>query len=447
MRVLFIALEFAPIQTTGAFRSVEFVKRLPSLGIKPTVLSVGANPSVFAGSRINSDLLTGIPPSVEIIGLVDAAPPSARGPLRRYLHLLMRGDDRFARRFSPDLRRRLPELSAQCAFDAVYVSAPPFGATDLGITAASILDLPLLIDMRDAWAEWASSPKTTYLHYLLEKRDEKRAFREAAKVLTVTDQLADIFRHAHPEIPPGRFEVVPNGTASIASIAPFSEPGQPKETIDVAYVGGFYYSPKQRMSLRRPQRWLQYDTGVEDWSYRSPKYFFKMWRELVEIAPATAARIRFHHIGNSPPWLLPMAAQYGVADRCILHGFAAKEEVPGILSGMSMLLATSMKRHVGSDFCLASKSFEYLESDRPIFAMVCDGSQRDFYEGAGGAIVVDPDESTEAAEAFLCYVRSPAPIQRDLAYLRRFSLDETAVALAGHLRSIVQAPCDSPQTR
>ena len=78
MRVLFIALEFAPIQTTGAFRSIEFVKRLPSLGIKPTVLSVGANPSVFAGSRINSDLLTGIPPSVEIIGLVDAAPPSAR---------------------------------------------------------------------------------------------------------------------------------------------------------------------------------------------------------------------------------------------------------------------------------------------------------------------------------------------------------------------------------
>ena len=445
MNVLFIALEFAPIQTTGAFRSIEFVKRLPGLGVEPTVLSVGPDPTVFAGSRLNTDLLDGIPPSVEIIGLQDSAPPPPRGPLRTYLHMLTRKDDRFARRFSPGLRERLSELVARRSFDLVYVSAPPFGASELGIIAAESLEVPLLIDMRDAWAEWASSPKTSYLHYLFERRDEKRAFHKASKVLTVTEQLADIFRGAHPEIPTTRFQVVPNGTSSLASIAPFSDPGPRRETIDIAYVGGFYYSPKRPRSLMRPHRMIQYDSGIEDWSYRSPKFFFKMWRTLTDSDPETAARIRFHHIGNPPPWLLSMAAEYGVADRCILHGFIAKADVAEILSKMSMLLATSMKRLVGSDFCLASKSFEYLESDRPVFAMVCEGSQRDFYKGSGGAIIVDPDDSEAAAEAFLDYVRSPAPIRRDLSFLRQFSLDETAASLVEHMRSTAQAVSQSVQ--
>ena len=56
-----------------------------------------------------------------------------------------------------------------------------------------------------------------------------------------------------------------------------------------------------------------------------------------------------------------------------------------------------MKRPGGLDYCLASKSFEYLASGKPTLAFVCAGAQKRFFEEVGGAMIFDPDDPRKSA--------------------------------------------------
>ena len=64
-----------------------------------------------------------------------------------------------------------------------------------------------------------------------------------------------------------------------------------------------------------------------------------------------------------------------------------KHELRLALDQMDLQLATSMKRPIGGDYCLASKSFDYLLARKPIVAVVTEGSQKDFLEASGAAVM------------------------------------------------------------
>ncbi|HNA42842.1 MAG TPA: hypothetical protein PLP81_12150, partial [Saprospiraceae bacterium] len=67
INILFLIAEFAPVNTTGNFRSLKFVKYLPDLGINPVVITLPAEEgaSLF-NAKLDNTLLDEIPPSVEI---------------------------------------------------------------------------------------------------------------------------------------------------------------------------------------------------------------------------------------------------------------------------------------------------------------------------------------------------------------------------------------------
>lgn len=430
--VLMIALQFAPVQTTGAFRSVEFVKRLPSLGIRPTVLTIEPEQaSVILGGRINPDLSKGLPKAVDVRFLREPRVLVNETKAAQLWRMLTSFNDTFERRFAPSLEATLTELpKEEHRFAAVYASAPPFGSTMLGMRAAQALGLPYILDMRDAWAQWSPSPSISRLHYARKLRDEAHVFAAADAIVSVTPELTNLFASSHPSLPRERFRTITNGISGVAGIPEAAEWSDDAATIDIGYVGSFYWTPPKRPSLRAPHRYLQYDPGTEDWSYRSPLPFFRAWVALDKLAPEIGNRLRFHHVGNTPDWLMPMAVEHGVADRCISHGQLPRQEVTDFLSRMTGLLATSMKRIGGLDYCLASKSFEYLASGKPVLAFVCPGTQKRFFEEVGGAMILDPDDPWGAASQLqaLAGRKRRFPIQKEP--LMAYDHDGTARQMA-----------------
>ncbi len=435
--VLMIALEFAPIQTTGAFRSIDFARYLPEQGFRPHVLTIEpeAGARMFGAPR-NAALLEGLPAAVSL----DYLEPPKSSPdtrFRRFLRIYGTFNDTFYSRLQSSLRSKLSALRAREPFKVVYVSAPPFGAAQLGELAASILGVPLVVDMRDAWSEWGMAPNPTYLHYMAKKHDERRAFRNAAAVVTVTERLADVFRKSHPSVSPTKFEVIHNGFNGPEFERSSLGIDLGKKTFDIVYVGSFYYQPASKRSAFRPQRYLNYRRGIEDWSYRSPLYFLRAWKKLADIAPHTAACIRFHYIGNAPDWLAPMIDEHGFARLSKLWGMVPKQEVGAILASMDAQLATSMKRPDGGDYCLASKTFDYFVARKPILAFVTEGSQKDFLLAGGASVFCEPDDPSGSAAAIKSLMEGKSRLQINGDFLNSFHRRKQTQRLASILTKVI----------
>lgn len=436
--IVMIALEFAPVQTTGAFRSIELAKYLPEFGYQPHVITIDPDDGArIFGARRNDALLNALPDTVKVHYIKPATPPRTEGRLERFVRVWTALNDGFSRRFRTALETKLAEISGEHRIEAVYASAPPFGAAELGALAARTLKTGWVLDMRDAWSQWGMAPYQTYLHYRARLADEARAFADATAVVTVTDRLADIFRKTHPSLPKGKFQVVANGFDG-SPFEPERLPAPPASgVVDIVYVGSFYYSPPKGSGWRHPHRWLQYTREHEDWSYRSPLYFFRAWRALARTDPAAAARIRFHHIGATPSWLDAMAAGHGVADQCKWWGMLPKQELAAALETMDLQLATSMKRDDGGDYCLASKTFDYLLARKPILAFVTEGSQQDFLRQSGAAVICDPDNTEGSARVLGDLIAKGADLDLDPGYLNQFHRREAARRMAAILDRVI----------
>jgi hypothetical protein len=439
INVLYIALEFAPVQTTGAYRSIDFARYLPDFGIMPHVLTVKPEDGERIFSTVsNAHLLEKLSPELSITYLVDQRPidPTHESKWQRSIRMYSSLDDTFYRRFNQSLKHVLTAALSSRRFDAVIASAPPFGATHLGMAASKLLQCPLILDMRDSWADFEYAPSTTLLHYHAKRLAERSAFGAADKIVTVTERLANVFRSSHEHVPFERFDVIANGfdgdafeQLEITCLA-----NQP--VFNIAYVGSYYYNPEEPVSLRHPHRLLHYSSGKEDWSYRGPQYFFRAWSRLISSNPEVGKRIRFHHIGKIPPFLDAMTKQYGVQQYCKAWGFVPKHQVGKLLDDMQALLATSMKRMDGGDYCLASKTFDYIMAKKTVLAFVCDGSQRDFLERAGIAIICDPDDATASAVKMEQLIINGAVHTLNADYVNQFHRREAANRLASVINEV-----------
>lgn len=277
------------------------------------------------------------------------------------------------------------------------------------------------------------APYQSYIHYRARLASEAHAFRRASSVVTVTDRLRDVFRNTHPTLPADKFEVVANGFDGPLFDADRLPAPPSSGIVNIVYVGSFYYTPPKPVDLRHPTRWLQYTRGDEDWSYRSPLYFFRAWQALARAHPAAAARIRFHHIGSTPSWLEGMAADHGVSAQCKWWGLLPKQDLAEVLRTMDVQLATSMKREDGGDYCLASKTFDYLVARKPIVAFVTDGSQHDFLRASGAAIICDPDDPEGSSAKLASLLSGKMDLKLNPDYLNRFHRREAASQMAAIL--------------
>lgn len=434
-KVLLLSLEFAPVQTTGAFRPIATAKYLSQFGVSPVVLTIDADcASTIWHAMKNDALFDGLPADLQILRMKPSREVRPLGPRRRMLRRLTTLSDGYYKLFRSSLAHTLTTSPDVSDVAAVIVTVPPFGAAKLGIEAARILSVPLILDARDAWTQSDSGmPAASYLHYMAQRKQEFETFSRCSAFITVTERLRLLFARDHAGFADDRQFVVANGFDGrlFESSELVLQPSD--QTFDVAYVGNFYGGGSRRPlreKLIRPHLWFTHSVPGEDWSYRGPKHFFAAWRTLFESDPKLASRVRFHHIGSTPESFMPLAAEYGLDGFCKAWGLVPRQKVDEILQTMHAMLATSIKRLDGGDFCLASKTFDYLLAKKPVLAFVCEGAQRDFLQRAGIAVLCDPDDVRSSAETLRKVVAEGTSLRLNADYVNQFHRREAARRMA-----------------
>lgn len=435
MQILLLSLEFAPVQTTGAFRPVSFAKYLADFGIEPVVLTLDPDTAGNIWHAIKNDnMAKGLSPEMPLFMLKPEIVIRKVGAVARMLQRYLRFDDGFSKMLSKPLADLIQDEKRLQNVSAVLTTIPPFGAALLGAQAANLLGVPLILDARDAWTQSDSGmPAPSYLHYLANRRLEARVFAQCNAFVTVTERLRGMYIRDHPEFPANRQYVIANGFdgEDISSDELVVSPA--RDMFNVGHVGSLYGLNPPRsffQKIIRPHLWLAYPIPGQDWSYRGVRYFFSTWKRLFQESPEIAEKIRFHCIGPVQDSLMKVAADFELEKYCICHGVIPKDDVQHILKDMQVMLSTSLKKPDGGDFCLASKTFDYIQSRKPILAFVCEGSQRDFLENSGAALICDPDNVQGSAEKLGSLVRNGHKFKLNADYINQFHRRESARRMA-----------------
>ena len=209
-----------------------------------------------------------------------------------YLNVL----DRSYSTWGNDLIIYLDDLINGSKVNTIILTVPPFSLTKaLSIIKEKHPSVSLILDLRDAWSLWNVAPYATKFHYLLTKNHEKRALFSSDFILFTSKVTMDDALKHHKSLNPKKVVYIPNSFDSF-----YEGISIEKKTIVISYVGSFYYNPKtERLSNARwftkyPWQWFQYKPIKEDWIYRSPYFFFKAIRILLDRDPLFNGRLKIN---------------------------------------------------------------------------------------------------------------------------------------------------------
>jgi len=408
INILYLAIEFAPVNTTGNYRSTAFVKYLPEFGIKPVVvtLDIPSALKLFPQASRDDSLLKDLPREASIIRIpCKENSNGTSGRVGGFLKMVLRGvGDDFEKMWKENLFSKIERIIVEHQPRLIIASLPPFGAGPLAAEIAKRYNLPLILDMRDGWTFWSPAPYPTPFNYFRERKILRRTFKQAKAILGVTSQLNDAFRQFNPSINAEKFHVIPNGFDGVEMNGEaINIPRFSKSEYIIGYVGTFYYTPKYAEEMAKPW-WRRKGHGKfyfsprkEDYLYRTPYFFFKALSELFKRRADLRKIIKIKFIGEKPYWIDEMVSGFGFQDLCFFHGRLLRKEALEIQKTFDALLSTTTKVEGGEDYALNAKLFDYILMRKPILGFVLNGAAKDFLENCGLGFVFDPDKAYESS--------------------------------------------------
>lgn len=429
--VLFIVYEFPPLNSGGSHRPFRFAKYLPQFGINPVIVTTEVE-----NDKLDNSLLKELDSNIKVIRTPQEKPSKYDAFLsKNYINIL----DTDAKRWKTYLYPAIEQLVKEIKFDALYVTAPPFSVANLGVEISKKYNLPLILDMRDHWSHWNITPFTSYLHYRAILKTENNWFKNAAAVLAVSKEMVDDFKSIHADVESSKFYTVRNSFPKEIDNLPETikiRKATEENPLKIGYVGSFYYNPYQRELIfkpwwkKKPYQWFQYSPRKEDWLYRSPYFFFKTLQELFNRHPELKKLIQVEFIGSKPFWLEEMIKEFNLSAQVSLKGFLPHKESLAFQQECDALLGTSMKVIGGRDYCIAGKSYEYIAQKKPILAFVTEGSQKDFFEESGMAVIFDADNTAENVEKLKNFILGKTVLNPNKEFMKKINSKFTTQQLA-----------------
>jgi glycosyltransferase involved in cell wall biosynthesis len=439
-KVLIIAGEFPPLKTIGRIRSVKFSEHLNDLGWDCTVLTVEAS-----GREPNFDpqLDAEVSPHTRVVrvpletfderitrtakrllGRPQAvsqqtggnAPASADAPARatagapqgRFEGLQHRVKD-WIRMYLDVPDSHLPwawsalpvarEICRREKIDVVFTTLPPFSAAYVGYRLAKDDGIPWIADYRDLWygdvlREWVPGWRKR-----VELMMEKRFLKYARAVVTVSEQKTQFMRKLHPSIP-ARWETLTNGyDAELYENRGRSRPFE-SGRIEFVYTGRLF---KNRRGYA----------------------FAEALGRIKRQDPALVSGVRVRIFGGVSPEIArryrEILDQYALNDHFDFVGDVGYQEAMDAQVNCDYLLLI-VDTGETSDGVIPGKLFEYVASQRPIFALCDPGATQQIIENADLGVVVGAEDVAQCEAALRKVLSAPVPrvAPRDQAYLARF---------------------------
>ncbi len=404
--VFLISYQFPPLNVGGVFRPLKFVKYFNNFGIRPIIftLSPESYSKVYENFNIDNSLLNEIENVDKEIIHIDSKDllKKRKNKIRTFLEIyfsVTSVHDKWKKFFIKEAAKAISKYSPK----AIIVTAPPFGIIKHAVKLSKKNNIPLIIDMRDSMSMWIAQPFGSYIHYKATVSKENNWFKQANKIIAVTQQMINDWRKVHPNIPIEKYHVIPNGLDKKIEFSPITlKPTEKKFTI--GYVGSFYYDPVNRDLIFKPwykkkmHRMLQYVPRKEDWLYRSPYFLFKTLNFLFKKYPHLKNKIQINFAGVKPKWIDNMIKKFDIKENVSFVGFLPFDKVVEFQKNCDVLLSTSVKVIDGEDYCIAGKTFDYIAMQKPILSFVCEGAQKDFLIQSGLGIICNPDDTYNSAK-------------------------------------------------
>ncbi|MBI3950640.1 MAG: glycosyltransferase [Acidobacteria bacterium] len=445
--LLYIALDFPPLNSSGTYRNAKFVKYLGQFGWHPIVVTLDWHRE-RVDDPLDDSLLHDIPAQVPVIRLPHFNPVfklhylmaryrarsqahsqtvtlsevmtdgQSRGTLfklaRNAYHaaLVPVGDTFFYWSF-----RVLPQcvvLARQHEVEAILASVSPWTTAILGIMLKRILRLPLIVDFRDYWTMWAVKG-THAIRDKLDAHVERWVLRQADRVICVHQAMADDFKALEPACA-GTCCVITNGY-DVDDFPPLSPD---------AHASGLEADTCQLTH-----------TGIAWGDAALP-----LLQALAQLKRENAEkRLRVNFVGGLPPSSLQFIEDHHLDDVVQIQSRMAHREAIQHMRQADLLLLLIVGNEGGRKW-YPGKLFEYMYAGRPVLAVAPEGIATQLVNEAGIGLTVEPHD-TERLTGVLREIAADVSSFRQKYYHPKPTTIEpfNRVALTRKLASVLDEVC------
>jgi glycosyltransferase involved in cell wall biosynthesis len=349
-RVLVIAYYFPPLGMGGVQRIAKFCKYLPDSGWEPLVLTSRPEGYFALDQSLLEELggvrIFGVPGMVPISAATGERFETGRNRLKKLAAWMLLPDSRVL--WVPNALGFGGRLLESLTPDCILASAPPYSSLLVARILAKRSGIPFIADFRDAWLDEPFVSCPTSLHRRINLGLEKRVVSDAAKVISINEQLLSGLRRRHGG-KSSKYEILSQGFDP----EDFEQAVEGSDRFTVCYTGSF-------MEARRPDD------------------LFVALSRLLRDGIVDPARVRVDMVGYYPSAFRQMAEKLGIGEIVVFHGYLPHRQSVGHLLAAHVLWLYIAESEGGA--VLTGKLFEYLGSRKRIIASVPEG-------GAAAALI------------------------------------------------------------
>lgn len=447
-RLLYIALDFPPLNSSGTYRNAKFVKYLGRFGWQPVVVTLDWH-QAETDDPLDETLLKEIPTDTPIIRyapyhpLINLARWLARNrrqrplPPEARLRTEVTGDEQPRSRLYTAARnayhaaltpigdmffywslRILPrciEAAVQHRVEAIYVSVSPWTLGILGVLLQGVLRLPLIVDFRDYWTMWAVK-QTRPFRDRLEAGVERWILRHADRIICVHQAMAEDFQTLEPRCR-DKCRVITNG---------YDEDDFRDLQHHASVLHEHYASHPQHRIVQLTH------TGIAWGDAAQP-----LLDALMHLQRQSAKlNLHVNFIGGLPPSKWQFIHEHQLDGLVHVQKRVSHHEAIQQMVAADVLLLLLVGNEGGRKW-YPGKLFEYLYAGRPVLAVAPEGIATELIRQAGVGLVVEPQDRDRlcavladiAADVNLFRQTYYHPDQRFIEQFNRLSLTQALAAV------------------
>ncbi len=394
-KVLLISYYFPPSGGAGVQRTLKFVKYLRDFGWEPVVLT--ANNADYPA--YDDTLAKEIPDGVKVYRSTIVEPyrfyrkltGRAEGEATDIATLTLDSDqkqkwtERLAEWvrsafFVPDARIGwLPfaynlgkKIIERENIDVIYSTAPPYTTHLIGLALHKKSNLPWVVDFRDSWIGWLSTPQwRPKLSRALEKWMERSVLRDASTLISVTPGVKEDLLSRNPQYRDERWKLLYNGFDPEDFENVEAKPKSIKTTI--IYTGSLYGN-------------------------RNPEYLVQALESLQKENPDFTEKLRLLFVGRVGEPIIKRLDSSSISHLVERIPYVTHSESIAWLKSadISLLIIDDSPENYG---ILTGKLFEYIGAGHPVLALAPDGDAAQLikkYDLGSTAHPKNPDEIKKA---------------------------------------------------
>ena len=364
-KILMIAYSFPPIAGGGVFRTLKFVKYLPTFEWQPIVLSIKKTKY----KNMDKSLLKEIPDIVKTYRTI-----TLENKVYRHAGSFFGFNPKWYQipcatffEWYIFAVQKAKKIIKEEKPDVIYSTSPPITSLLIGLTLKQKIGLPWIIDFRDPWTQNFSKKYPSDAHKKFEEKLEKKVLIHADKIIVNTEANRIDLLKKYPDITKDKCIVITNGYDP----EDFEDVKKSKTSkFTIANVGSFYGS-------------------------MNPENFLKAIQQLLTEKPNIKDKIKIVFAGHNDKKTTNLLKTTELKEIIDKKGYVSYKKSIEIMTNSDILLYILPSNNRDAERVLAQRIFNYLAAQKPILGLVPDGESANLIKKTNSGVVVDPQNIEE----------------------------------------------------